>query len=46
MYVAGAIALGFIPVFHAPAFMVVVDKTVIGLVYIGDNSVGVVPSVV
>jgi hypothetical protein len=38
--------LGFIPVFHASAFMVVVDETVIELVYIGDNSVGVVPSVV
>ncbi len=44
MYVAFVMALGAIPVFQALAFIVVVDEMVIGLEYVVDDSVGVVPS--
>jgi len=44
LYVALAMLLAVIPVFHAPAFIVVVEETVIGAEYIADASVGVMPS--
>ncbi len=44
MYVADAIVLGVEPVFHAPAFIVVLVEIEIGLVYTGELSDGVVPS--
>ena len=46
VYVTVAMALGVIPDFHAPAFIVFVEDTVIADVYAGDDSVGVAPSVV
>ena len=46
LYVAAAIKLASMPVFHALAFKVVVALMVTGAVYTVEVSVGSVPSVV
>jgi len=44
VYAAVAILLGVNPVFHALAFKLVVEEITIGVEYIEEVSVGVVPS--